>query len=156
VFTQYRQQSANETFAEENFEDLRAEWQKGALAGATWRVIVNPAEDLPEQKSLNLLVLPPSLAWDENGGAKDLPAPRACTEHAARQSAAGRPSRQRAKRRGRPQVHLAGTAAAVTSGEGTDAVDALAEGLAAILAALPAEQRAELLRRLEGGSGDGP
>ncbi len=34
-------------------------------------MIVNPAEDLPEQKSLTLLVLPPSLAWDENGGAKD-------------------------------------------------------------------------------------
>ena len=40
------------------------------MAGATWRVVVNPAEDLPEQKSITLLILPPSLAWDENGGAK--------------------------------------------------------------------------------------
>ncbi|GAB4243782.1 MAG: DUF499 domain-containing protein [Thermoleophilia bacterium] len=71
LVVQYRQQSAKENFAEEILEDLRAESQKGALAGATWRVIVNPAEDLPEQKSLTLLVLPPSLAWDENGGAKD-------------------------------------------------------------------------------------
>ncbi len=71
LVVQYRQQSAKENFAEEILEDLRAESQKGALAGATWRVIVNPAEDLPEQKSLTLLVLPPSLAWDENGGAKN-------------------------------------------------------------------------------------
>lgn len=71
LVVQYRQQSAKENFGEEILEDLRAESQKGALAGATWRVIVNPAEDLPEQKSLTLLVLPPSLAWDENGGAKD-------------------------------------------------------------------------------------
>jgi hypothetical protein len=71
LVVQYRQQSAKENFGEEILEDLRAESQKGALAGATWRVIINPAEDLPEQKSLTLLVLPPSLAWDENGGAKD-------------------------------------------------------------------------------------
>ncbi len=71
LIVQYRQQSAKENFGEEILEDLRAESQKGALAGATWRVIVNPGEDLPEQKSLTLLVLPPSLAWDENGGAKD-------------------------------------------------------------------------------------
>jgi hypothetical protein len=76
LVVQYRQQMAKETFEEEILEDLRAESQKGALAGATWRVIVNPAEDLPEQKSLTLLVLPPSLAWDENGGGKDLPAPQ--------------------------------------------------------------------------------
>jgi hypothetical protein len=85
LVVQYRQQSAKENFAEEILEDLRAEWQKGAPAGATWRVIVNPAEDLPEQKSLTLLVLPPSLAWDENGGAKDLPAPQS---GAARQAGA--------------------------------------------------------------------
>ncbi len=71
LVVQYRQQMAKETFDDEILEDLRAESQKGALAGATWRVIVNPAEDLPEQKSLTLLVLPPSLAWDENGGGKD-------------------------------------------------------------------------------------
>jgi hypothetical protein len=85
LVVQYRQQSAKENFADEILEDLRAESQKGALAGATWRVIVNPAEDLPEQKSLTLLVLPPSLAWDENGGAKDLPAPQS---GAARQAGA--------------------------------------------------------------------
>ena len=70
LVVQYRQQMAKESFDEAILEDLRAESQKGAHAGATWRVIVNSAEDLPEQKSLTLLVLPPSLAWDENGGAK--------------------------------------------------------------------------------------
>jgi hypothetical protein len=71
LVVQYRQQSAKEHFEEAILADLRAESQKGTLAGATWRVTVNPAEDLPEQKSLTLLILPPSLAWDDNGGAKD-------------------------------------------------------------------------------------
>lgn len=71
LVVQYRRQMAKDTFDEAILDDLRSEAQKGALAGATWRVIVNPGEDLPEQKSLTLLVLPPSLAWDENGGAKD-------------------------------------------------------------------------------------
>jgi hypothetical protein len=71
LVVQYRQQMAGETFDEAILEDLRTESQKGALASATWRVIVDPAEDLPEQKSLALLVLAPSLAWEENGGAKD-------------------------------------------------------------------------------------
>ncbi len=71
LVVQYRQQSANRYFNEAITEDLRTESQKGALAGATWRVIVNPGQDLPEQKSLSVLILPPALAWDENGGAKD-------------------------------------------------------------------------------------
>lgn len=70
LVVQYRQQSAKKNFEEEILEDLLGESKKGPLAGATWRVIVNPTEDLPEQKSLTLLVLPPSLAWDENGGGK--------------------------------------------------------------------------------------
>jgi hypothetical protein len=71
LVVQYSQQVAKESFDEAILEDLRAESQKGTLAGATWRVLVNPAQDLPEQKSLTLLILPPSLAWDENGGAKE-------------------------------------------------------------------------------------
>ncbi|GAB4247437.1 MAG: DUF499 domain-containing protein [Acidobacteriota bacterium] len=70
LVVQYRQQMAKENFDEEILEDLRAESQKGSLAGATWRVIVDPGADLPEQKSLTLLLLPPSLAWDENGGGR--------------------------------------------------------------------------------------
>ncbi|MBC7352707.1 MAG: DUF499 domain-containing protein, partial [Thermogutta sp.] len=71
LLIQYRQQMAKENFDAEILEDLQAESKKGTMANATWRVIVNPAVDLPEQKSLTLLVLPPSLAWDENGGGKD-------------------------------------------------------------------------------------
>ena len=71
LVVQYRQQSAKEDFGEQIMANLRTESHKGSLAGATWRVIVNPAEDLPEQKSLTLLILPPSLAWNENGGATD-------------------------------------------------------------------------------------
>ena len=70
LVVQYRQQSAKENFETEILDDLRAESQRGMLAGATWRVIVNPGEDLPEQKSLTLLILPPSQVWDENSGAK--------------------------------------------------------------------------------------
>lgn len=71
LVVQYRQQAAKESFDEEILNDLRAEAQKAPQAGATWRVLVNPGEDLPEQKSLTLLVLAPSLAWDENGGSKE-------------------------------------------------------------------------------------
>jgi hypothetical protein len=70
LVVQYRQQISGENFTEEILEDLRNESQKGALAGATWRTIINPAKDLPEQKSLTLLVLPPNISWDENGGGK--------------------------------------------------------------------------------------
>ena len=71
LVVQYRQQRGRETFEEAILEDLRTESQKGALVGATWRVLVDPGSDLPEQKSLTLLILPPSLGWDENGGVKD-------------------------------------------------------------------------------------
>jgi len=71
LVVQYRQQASGRNFADEILEDLKSETQKGAGAGATWRVLVNPEEDLPEQKSLTLLVLPPSLAWDENGNGKE-------------------------------------------------------------------------------------
>ena len=47
-------------------ESLRTESEKSGVAGPTWRTVVNPAKDLPEQKSLTLVILPPSLAWDES------------------------------------------------------------------------------------------
>ena len=68
LVVQYRQRIARQSFEEVIIEALQKEIQKGNLGGATWRVIVNPEIDLPEQKSLTLLVLPPSLAWSENGG----------------------------------------------------------------------------------------
>lgn len=68
---QYRQQNAGKDFGEEILEDLRSESQRDRLGGATWRVIIDPAKDLPEQKSLTLLILPPSVAWNENGNGKE-------------------------------------------------------------------------------------
>ena len=67
LVVQYRHQIANEDFAEEILEDLQ-EVKNRSADEATWRVLVNPGVDLPEQKSLALLILPPSLAWDDNGG----------------------------------------------------------------------------------------
>ncbi|RLF61780.1 MAG: hypothetical protein DRN16_03190, partial [Thermoplasmata archaeon] len=67
LVVQYRHQIANEDFAEEILEDLQ-EVKNRSADEATWRVLVNPGVDLPEQKSLTLLILPPSLAWDDNGG----------------------------------------------------------------------------------------
>jgi len=71
LIIQYRQHSARENFAENILEDLRSESQKGFLSGATWRVLVNPAEDLPEQKALTLLILTPSVSWNSNGEGTD-------------------------------------------------------------------------------------
>lgn len=72
LVVQYRQHNANRNFSEAIIEHLQEESRKGTLAGATWRIIVNPAEDLPEQRSLSLLILPPALSWDRSGGKKDL------------------------------------------------------------------------------------
>ncbi len=71
LLVQYRQQIGDETFDDEILETLRMQVQKGATGQATWRIIVNPEIDLPEQKSLTLLILHPSLTWTENGGGKD-------------------------------------------------------------------------------------
>lgn len=70
LIIQYRQQMAGENFDEEILEDLRSQTQKSALGVATWRVIVDPAEELPEQKALTLLILPPSVAYNGNGPEK--------------------------------------------------------------------------------------
>lgn len=68
LIVRHRQQAAKDTSENEILADLPSEAQKGAFAGETWRVIADPAEGSPEQKSLTLLVLPPSLAWDETAG----------------------------------------------------------------------------------------
>lgn len=66
LVVQYRQQNTGKSFEDEILEALQAQSQKGAMAGATWRVLVNPALDLPEQRALTLLILPPSLAWGDD------------------------------------------------------------------------------------------
>lgn len=70
LVVQYRQQIVGRDFAEEIIDSTRTEALKGALGGGTWRVLVDPTEDLPEQRSLTLLILPPSVGWEENAEAK--------------------------------------------------------------------------------------
>ena len=70
LFVQYRQQVERKSFDEEILDALRDQTKKGS-GGATWRVIVNPEEDLPEQKSLSLLILPPIFAWGDDEAAKE-------------------------------------------------------------------------------------
>jgi hypothetical protein len=71
LVVQYRQQVARESFDEEILEELRAQTRRTTLGGATWRVVVDPESDLPEQKSLTLLILPPSLVWGDGDNGKE-------------------------------------------------------------------------------------
>lgn len=68
LIIQYRQQVDRKTFDEEIVESLRRDASKGRSGEATWRIIVDPPPDLPEQKALTLLILSPKLAWNGNGG----------------------------------------------------------------------------------------
>jgi len=67
LIVQYRQQHAGKNFDDDIIESLRAEVRKMSHGEAMWKVVVDPQPDLPEQKSLALLVLPPKLAWNGNG-----------------------------------------------------------------------------------------
>jgi hypothetical protein len=68
LIVQYRQQTGSQSFDAEILDAIRQQTSKDALAGATWRPVVDPTADLPEQKSLTLLLLSPSLTWN-NGEA---------------------------------------------------------------------------------------
>ena len=48
------------------------EEQARALSSINWRVLVNPEKDLPEQKSLSLLILPPDCAYTDPGNQPNL------------------------------------------------------------------------------------
>ena len=72
LVVQYRQQIAGQDFSEAIIESTRNEAQKGALAGAHLACARQiPQRTLPEQRSLTLLILPPSVGWEENAEAKD-------------------------------------------------------------------------------------
>ncbi len=68
LIVQYRAQFASQNFDDEILQTLQDQVMGLRVDPATWRIVVNPAEDLPEQKSLALLVLPPDYAHAENGG----------------------------------------------------------------------------------------
>lgn len=71
LIVQYRQQTGSQNFDDEILDALRQQTAKGLLAGATWRAVVDATPDLPEQKALALLILPPSLTWNNGEGASD-------------------------------------------------------------------------------------
>ena len=71
LVVQYRQTTQGENHDNEILEALKRHAQSQVLGGATWRVLVDPEADLPEQRSLALLVLPPTLAWGEDDSSRD-------------------------------------------------------------------------------------
>lgn len=68
LIVRYRQQYASNPFNDEILETLRSQVDHLRLEPATWRVIVSPNADLPEQRSLTLLVMSPETPYTENGG----------------------------------------------------------------------------------------
>jgi hypothetical protein len=67
LLVQYRGQLAAQTFDPEMLETLEEQVSRLRLEPATWRVLVNPQADLPEQRSLTLLIMPPECTYAENG-----------------------------------------------------------------------------------------
>ncbi|HVA49575.1 MAG TPA: DUF499 domain-containing protein [Pirellulales bacterium] len=67
LLVQYRGQFAALDFDNEIVETWQAETKNLRMEPATWRVIVNPQPDLPEQKVLSLLIMPPDCAWSDEG-----------------------------------------------------------------------------------------
>jgi hypothetical protein len=66
LVVQYRQRVATETFEQEIIEALEGHARSGRRGEATWRLVIDPKADLPEQKSLTLLVLPPNGAFGDD------------------------------------------------------------------------------------------
>jgi len=71
LVVQYRQQAARENFDDQILEALKDQAVRAASPTSTWRVLIDPAKDLPEQTSLALLILPPSLPWNGENGDQD-------------------------------------------------------------------------------------
>lgn len=77
LLVQYRSQFAAQGFDAEIVEALEVQ-VRGLTGGRSvrdrggqelpWRVVVNPSPDLPEQKALALLVMPPDCAYADDGG----------------------------------------------------------------------------------------
>jgi hypothetical protein len=63
---QYRQRVEDGGFDQEILASLNERMRALRTREATWRVLVDPAPDLPEQKALTLLVLSPALPWGED------------------------------------------------------------------------------------------
>ncbi len=70
LVVQYRQHFSSDSFEDRIVDMLKEDFNSG-FGEATWRVVVDPGTELAEQKSLTLVILRPSLAWQDNGGDKD-------------------------------------------------------------------------------------
>jgi hypothetical protein len=70
LLVQYRNQFAAQTFDAEIIEMMQKEAKGLRIAPASWRVLINPEADLPEQRSLTLLIMPPDCPHIEEAGAK--------------------------------------------------------------------------------------
>ena len=66
LVVQYRQRVSGESFDEEILETLHERSRSLRPREATWRPVVDPNADLPEQKGLTLLLLPPALAYNHD------------------------------------------------------------------------------------------
>ncbi|MCX7840757.1 MAG: ATP-binding protein, partial [Anaerolineae bacterium] len=67
LIVQYRQPLQREEFDLEIVQKIEQQVKALKPGIATWRVLVDPQTDLPEQKSLTLLIMPPSFVLPDNG-----------------------------------------------------------------------------------------
>jgi uncharacterized protein DUF499 len=66
LVVQYRQRVETADFDPEILASLKERVRQLRGANVTWRALVDPQSDLPEQKSLTLLVLPPAESWGDD------------------------------------------------------------------------------------------
>lgn len=69
LIVQYRSQFAARAVDDDIIRTLHEQVANLRAGVAPWRVIVHPSTDLPEQKTLTLLVMPPDCAYAPNGTA---------------------------------------------------------------------------------------
>jgi hypothetical protein len=72
LVVQYRNQLSNRDVDPDITEALQKEVRDLRPGPASWRVLVNPEADLPEQKSLTLVVMPPSCAYSDDASQPSL------------------------------------------------------------------------------------
>jgi Protein of unknown function (DUF499) len=75
LVVQYRGQFAAQNFDAEINETIQKQAENIKSDLTTWRILVNPQADLPEQKSLALLIMPADTAYSENGGQRLIASP---------------------------------------------------------------------------------
>jgi hypothetical protein len=67
LLVQYRAQFVGQDFDDEIIETIQSQVKSIKTEPASWRVLVNPQADLPEQKVLTLLIMPPDCVWSDEG-----------------------------------------------------------------------------------------